>query len=387
MLPAACTVTAVALGLLLPQLDAAVVRDRLPLLFPGGPAGARELLSSIISSMISFTGLVFSITIVVLQLTSSQFSPRVLRTFLDDRGNQLALGIFVATFVYALTVMRVVRAADEGVAFVPRISVTFAFALVLASVTVFIYYIHHISHSIRVASIVTAIGDETRRALDKQYPVDPRPEPAAPERGPLCRIVHSPRPGVLAAIDTVALVRRAAHADLSVHVKHPLGTFLPTGAALAEVTGSDPGALSDRDVLAAVQLRRERSIEQDPGFGLRQLVDIAERALSPAINDPTTALQAIDQLHDLLRRAAQRPTPTGRYADEGGTCRLVVPVRGFVDFLDLAVDEIALSAERAPRVRSRLRSMLDDVASIAPRERAERTAVKTRSLDVTLAAG
>ena len=173
--PMLCTAVAVLLGLVLTSLDDRLETSlTLPFLFTGGPEGARSVLSAIITSMISFTGLVFSITVVVLQLTSSQFSPRVLRTFLQDRFNQLVLGVFVATFVYALVVLRAVHGTAQVDSFVPQLAVTVAFLILLASVVLFLGYIHHIAQSIRAATIISNIGDDTRRLLEVQHPVDAR---------------------------------------------------------------------------------------------------------------------------------------------------------------------------------------------------------------------
>lgn len=160
--PAACVLIAVFSGIAMSNADNWIVRHtNLPFLFEGGPEGARALLSAIITSMISFTGLVFSITVVVLQLTSSQFSPRVLRGFLDDRFNQFALGVFVATFTFALVVLRSVRGTAEIDPFVPYFSVTTASVLVLVSVAVFLGYINHISQSIRAAAIISHVATDT----------------------------------------------------------------------------------------------------------------------------------------------------------------------------------------------------------------------------------
>ncbi len=181
VVPLLCAALAALLGLSLTALDDWLDTSlKVPFLFAGGPEGARALLSAIITSMISFTGLVFSITIVVLQLTSSQFSPRVLRTFLRDWIIQIALGVFVATFVYALVVLRSVRGTAQTETSVPQISVTVAFGFVLASVVVFLFYIDHVAQSIRAASIVDRIGEETRAVLESRHPRDAEPRSALP---------------------------------------------------------------------------------------------------------------------------------------------------------------------------------------------------------------
>lgn len=255
-IPSACIVAAIALGLVLVRLDR-VVGDDPGLAFDAGPEGAREVLSAISTSMITFTGLVFSITIVVLQLTSSQFSPRVLRTFLRDRLTQFALGTFVATFVYSVTVLRTVTSGNE--AFVPAISTTVGLGLLLLSVGMFVAYIHHIATAIQVSSILAAIGAETRQALERRYPEHVEEVPAgtvAPTAAAMARIV-APRSGVVTRIDTARLVAMARDADVVLRTGASPGDYLPEGAPIVEVLG--PGAVDDKAVAAAFTLSRDRT--------------------------------------------------------------------------------------------------------------------------------
>ena len=362
--PLGFAIAAAALALALVTLDDVLDTSLTArFLFAGGPEGARALLSAVITSMISFTGLVFSITIVVLQLTSSQFSPRVLRTFLRDRFNQLALGVFIATFVYALVVLRSVRGTAEVDPFVPQLAVTVAFGFVLASVLVFISYIHHIAQSIRVATIVTKIGNDTRRLIERQHPRDaqhrePLPVPdGVPARIPIAS------PGVVQRVDDEALRRLAEKHDITIAVRRAVGEFVPEGALLLDVYGDD---VPEHDTLrAAVHLGNERNFDEDVGFGLRQLVDIAERALSPGINDPTTAVQVLDQLHDLLRRLATRPLPPRQACTDTGKLAVDVPQPTFGDYLTLAVAEIAHWGSDAERIQRRLAVILNDLREAA----------------------
>ena len=336
---------------------------RLPFLFAGGPEGARAVLAAIITSMISFTGLVFSITIVVLQLTSSQFSPRVLRSFLEDRFNQVALGVFVATFVYGLVVLRGVRGTAQVGPFVPQIGVTLAFAFVLASVLVFLAFIHHIAQSIRAATILASIADDTRALLDDRFPAGARPEPAlSPRVGPT-RTISADSPGVVQRVDDAALADAAESQGVCIELIRAVGEFVATGAPLALVHGEAP--FDDDLVNAAVHVGRGRSMDEDVGFGLRQLVDIAERALSPGINDPTTAVQALDHLHDLVRRLATRVVSPRQRTSGDGRLVLWVPQPQFADYLALAFDEIAHWGGDSPRVRRRLQIALRDLQSAA----------------------
>ncbi|WP_211254650.1 DUF2254 domain-containing protein [Knoellia aerolata] len=339
---------------------------RLPFLFAGGPEGARSLLAAIITSMISFTGLVFSITIVVLQLTSSQFSPRVLRSFLEDRFNQVALGVFVATFVYGLVVLRGVRGTAQVDPFVPQIGVTVSFALVLASVLVFLAYIHHIAQSIRAAAILASIADDTRALLDDRFPAGDQPAPVLPARplpGGPTRTIAARSPGVVQWVDDSAVASAAAGHGVSIELLRAVGEFVATGAPLALVHGH--ASFDDDPVHAAVHLGRERSMDEDVGFGLRQLVDIAERALSPGVNDPTTAVQALDHLHDIVRRLATRALPPRQRTADDGHLLVSVPQPGFDEFLALAFEEIAHWGEDSPRVRRRVHIALRDIEAAA----------------------
>jgi uncharacterized membrane protein len=380
VVPLAFALAAALLGLGLTALDDWLDTSlELPLLFAGGPEGARVLLSAIITSMISFTGLVFSITVVVLQLTSSQFSPRVLRTFLRDWVNQVALGVFVATFVYSLVVLRAVRGTAETDTFVPQISVTVAFGFVLASVGVFLIYIDHIAQSIRAASIVTQIAEDTRAIIERTPPSGTEAQPRVAPPATTGHPVASGAPGVVQRVDDQALLELAEEHGATIRLLRAVGEYVPEGAALLEVHGAD---LPDEESLRArVHLGKERVLDDDPGFGLRQLVDIAERALSPGINDPTTAVQVIDQLHDLLRRLATRPLPERQTFGSDGRLAVHVPQATFEDHLRLGVDEIAHWGADSPRVQRRLRAMLIDVQEAARPENRDAVARALRSLD------
>ncbi len=370
LVPAVCVASAIGLAIGLVTLDEALPATHAAVVFPGPAPGARTFLSSVIQAMISFTGLVFSITIVVLQLSSGQFSPRVLRMFLGDRTIQFTLGVFVATFVYAMVVLRSVGGGSGSGGFVPRIAVTVAFGFVLASVALFISYISHVANLIRVATIITHIGRQARRILDRRYPAATAGTPATASFPPPARTIPAPRGAVLVSVNEMALVEMAAQAGGVLVLAARVGDFVPAGAPLV-VVHHEPGAGSGRlDATAARALKAlawdtERSMEQDLAFGFRQLVDIAERALSPAVNDPTTAVQAIDVLHDLLRALAARELPDGRWRDGTGQLRLVVPQYRFADFLDLAVGEIWRYGADAAQVPGRLAAMLADLHTAA----------------------
>ncbi|MEP6861397.1 MAG: DUF2254 domain-containing protein [Deltaproteobacteria bacterium] len=333
-------------------------------LFDGGPDAAQHVLSVITASMLTFTALVFSITVLVLQLASTQFSPRVIRTFLHGATTKWTMAIFVGTFVYAIAVLSQVRLGPP--AFVPGLATWIGLVLVLASIGVFIHYIHRMAHAVRAISLITTVGDETRAGIDAVYPdplgdepVETLPVPVLPATQ---LVFHRGAPGVLTSLATDQLYGLACRAGSIVETMPRIGEFVATGMLLARVWMVELDAAVIDDTFT---LEEERTPAEDPGCGFRQLVDIALRALSPGINDPTTAVQAIDQLHDLLRRITQRRFPPASRCDENGQQRLIVHAPCYADFITLAIREITYYGRTSHRVLDRLRAMLDDCATIA----------------------
>jgi uncharacterized membrane protein len=372
LVPALCMATAIGLSAASQALDARLSRDDSTwYLFPGGPEGARSVLSAVASSMLSLAGLVFSVTILVLQLASNQFSPRALRTFLKDRKSQFALGIFVGTFVYALLGLRSVRGTTEGVErYVPALTVWLAGVLALLCVGAFISYIHHVAQSIRAVVILARIGEETRGTLERMYPEgigEDTEEPGLtrPPGIPSLLIPYPGTSGVLVAVDEEQLMACAQRARVTLALVPMIGDFVPHGSPLFEVWG-DAARLDVKALVEAITLGPERTLHQDTAFGFRQLVDVAERALSPGLNDPTTAVQAIDQLHDLLRRMVRRRFPAPTRQDEHGAPRLICPRPDWNSYVRLAVDEVRQYGERSLQISRRLRFMLEDLLQVAP---------------------
>lgn len=373
-LPAACVLAAVVLGVLLPQGEDQLGVTHLQYVFQGGPDGAREVLGVIASAMISVTGLVFSITMVVLQLASSQFTPRVLGGFLQSRVVQGTLGIFLSTFIFALTVTRYVRGANEGEQFVPQISVTLAFLLTLTCLGFFLAFIHQITTSIQVSHVISQIGDRTLKLADVMYPDSEAgeptgfgptwsPDPGMPRTGP-----EAPKHGVITHVDYRGLVRWAQDHDVVVTVDRPVGQFIAEGEKVLNVWGVE--RLEDDDVLKVYSylgLAEQRAMSQDVAFGIRQLADIAARALSSGINDPTTAVQCLDELHRVLRRLVQRASPSPYIADDEGQVRVIHDPQAINDLVDLAVLEIAHFGTDTIQVPQRLRMMLEDLLEVCAR--------------------
>jgi uncharacterized membrane protein len=331
--------------------------------FSGSPATARSVVGTIAASMITFTGLVFSITMLVLQLASSQLSPRIMRTFLRDRGTQYTLGLFIATFTYSLLVLRRVGDDLDTGEDVSSVSVWIALVLVFASVLAFVYYIHHIAQAIRPVNVIRSVTQETIATIEQVYRLaEETPERAViPDEEPDAIVrVPAGRFGVLVDLDHSRLCRISGGADATVEIVACPGQFLPSGSPLARVWGMQ-GTVDD--ILAAVEIGRERTMQHDVAFGVRQLVDIAVRALSPGINDPTTAAQVLDGLHEVLTRMLPRDTTPAYLIDDDPHVILRRP--SWDDLVDLALDEIRHYGRGAVQVDSRLRALLEDLLARA----------------------
>lgn len=370
-LPVAIVLGSIALGVALPEVDRGASRS-LPGLFNGGPSGARDLLGSIAGAMISVTGLVFSITIVVLQLASSQFTPRILQGFLANRTTQTTLGVFSASFVYALTVLRAVRGdgADVDV-FVPQLAVTVAYLLVLAAVGVFFAFINHITSSIQISNVISRIGDDARQRIERTYNASSDPDEPSPtwtaDHGTKKTPLRLPeRHGVIIRVDFRQLCRTAQDLQVVVSLQEPIGAFVAAGQPVGVVwTTRDLTEEDLKRIGKAVGLGPQRTTEQDLAFSIRQLVDIAERALSPGINDPTTATQIIDELHGLLRDLAVRPAISPVVADGQGRVRILHQPPTFAGLLNLATEEITHYGKDSLQVPRALSRMLDDLDRVA----------------------
>jgi uncharacterized membrane protein len=374
LVPSAFVLGAVALSFGVGALDEHLSNDVAGwYLFGGGPDGARAVLSTIASSMMTFMGVVFSVTVLVLQLASNQFSPRVLRNFLRDRGSQAALGVFAATFAYSLMGLRSVRSVSMGSsARVPALTVWLALVFAGLCVLTFIYFLHHTAQSIRAVNVLARIGDETRERLAQLYPESLGDEAEVAEERPATVptsiIPHPGRSGVVTAMNEDRLWGLACRAGVVLVVVPRVGDFIAHGAPLLEVWGA-AGGLDAHALGESVSVDDERNLQQDVPFGLRQLVDVAERALSPGVNDPSTAVQALDQVHDVLRRLArQRLQPTPR-VDERGAARLVLRRASWEGFVRLGLDEIRLAGAGSVQVGRRLRFLLEDLLTVAPPDR------------------
>ncbi len=332
-----------------------------------GPAGARALLSVVASSMITVAGVVFSITIVVLTLASSQYGPRVLRNFFRDITTSAVFGTFLATFLYCLLVLRVID-DDDGTR-VPYGAVSVAVGFALASLLVLIYFIHHISTSIQASAIVEGAYNELLPSIDRTFPAragenaptassNSAPESAAHVRS--FKTIHS---GYILRIDDAGVLKIATEHDARVEIVERPGGFVVEGATLATVHSKeevDDEVLEDLAQLFIIG--PERTPHQDVLFAFRQLVEIAVRSLSPGVNDPFTALLCIDYLGAALCKAAERDAPPSHRHDENGILRLKAEPIRFGELADAAWDEIRHYGAADPQVSTHLMDSMKTVA-------------------------
>jgi uncharacterized membrane protein len=377
--PVLCVLAGAAISFGTIALDRLFDYQAIPTSVSGHPAAAISILSTVAVSMVSLTALVLTITMVVVQLAMGQFSPRIVQRILRDKPSQLAIGLFVATFVHAILTLREVTNNGDGTGHVPGLAVLTAFLLVLASISVLVVYVQHLGQSLRVSALIELVGDDTRGLVDRIYP-EKRPPGDEPQ---IERLVRARESGVITGIGYEELVDEAYRVDCVLELVPSLGDFVPADAALFRVHGEATGLKEDK-LHGALALKLERTLDWDVAYGIRMLVDIAERSLSESpFQDPTTAVQAIDRLHDILRQLARRPFPDGRYRDEDGQVRLVVPVMNWEDYVLLATEEITLAGAGSPPVVRRLKTTLADLRALAP---PERTAIIDRQLDLLAAA-
>lgn len=360
-MPVVCVIVGVSLSLATLAIDRSSDYHLIPAGFTGGPQTAVAILSTVATSMVSLAALVLTITMVVVQLAMGQFSPRIVQTFLQDKPSQVAIGLFVATFAHAMVALRVV---DVRKGTVPGLAIVVTYVLVLVSIAVLVLYVNHIGQSLRVASLIELIGGKTRLLMDDLYP----DHGSAADKGSV-PVICARTSGVVNAFDSDRLVGLASNAGCSLELIHGIGEFVPAAAPLFLVHG-EPSDLDEKRSVAAVALGLERTLDQDVAYGFRMLVDIAERSLSNSpFQDPTTAVQAVDRLHDCLRQLARRPFPDGVYRDDDGDVRLVVPTMDWDDYVHLAFEEIRLAGAASPQVTRRLQEALRDLRSVAPPER------------------
>ena len=365
-IPVLCVVVGALLSFGTIAIDRYFDYELVPESVVGGPDAALAILTTVAVSMVSLAALVLTITMVVVQLAMGQFSPRIVQRILQDKPSQIAIGLFVATFVHAVLAIREVMPTGNGEGTVPGVAVITAFVLVLASIAVLVLYVHHIGQALRVSALIELVGKDTRQLVERYYPDEGEAVAVLPGSD---HVIAAAESGVITVIGYDVLVEEAARAGCVLELMPALGEFVPAGAPLFTVHGK-PFGLDEKKVREGLVLKLERTLDQDVAYGFRLLVDIAERSLSDSpFQDPTTAVQAVDRLHDCLRQLARRPFPDGRYRDESGEVRLVVRTMNWEAYVHLAFDEIRMAGAGSPQVARRLKAALTDLKWFAPPDR------------------
>ena len=328
--------------------------------------GASAMLQLIGGSIITITGVVFSITIAAVTLSAGQYTSRVLRNFIRDRANQMVLGGFLGIFVYCVLVLRSLSGASPE-DHAPAVALLMALALAFLGVGVLIFFIHHVVRGLQATSVIAAIAREALQSVDRHFP--DRLDPSGDHTGDLRRpqggqraAVHAHRNGYITGIDFNALVEQAEDCNGLVRVRRRPGMFVAEGEVLADLQSPDA---ADEDRLRALRgawsFATMRTLENDPGYGLRQLVDVALKALSPGVNETTTGVMCVNWLGVVLQRMAGRRFPP-RLRSRGNCIRVVTLAPRLGDFIELAFDQIRQNASGNVAV---LRRQLEVLLSLA----------------------
>ncbi len=368
VIPLCYAATAVPAGMILPRLEhrflATVGASSV------SAAVALTVFSSITSGMMALTGIVFSLAFVMVQFSAVAYSPRLVSWLSRDPVIWHSIGVFTATFLYAIGDMVWIDRAGSGK--VPFFSSVLVILLTLASVGMFVALIQRIG-LLQVSRMLAFTGNLGRQIIEQMYP--PIETPASIARADefvdfavTQTVVHSGEPQALQAIDMPALLALAKQTGGRVEVLASVGDTFITGMPLLRVFGGNH-LVKDETWKGALETGPDRTFDQDPKYALRLLVDIAIKALSPAINDPTTAVQALDQIQDHLLRLGRRRLEIGAVRDSEGTLRLVVPHPTWEDFLRLGFDEICFCGATSVQVMRRMRALISDLIAALPQER------------------
>jgi uncharacterized membrane protein len=375
-IPMVYVVAAVLGGIALPRVENAWQTDSRLRAVELSVSSAQAYLSAAASGMMALTGIVFALAFVMVQFSAIAYSPRLVLWFARDRVLFHALGAFSATFIFALATLAWVDRDGNGM--VPPFSLGLVGILIIVSMLLFARLMQRLN-DLRITNVLHLIGDQGRAVIADMFrrlddgPADMRLTPERPtdlraRLGPATQTLsYSGKPRTIAELDVDALVGLARRANGSIVMARAVGDTLMEGEALLSVHGART-PLTNEELLRAIRLGRERTFEQDPKYPIRLLVDVAVKALSPAINDPTTAVQTIDQLEDLLRRLGASQLDAGFAADESGAIRLVFPTPTWEDYLTLAFDEIRQFGSSSVQVMRRLRAALDGLAGWLPTE-------------------
>jgi uncharacterized membrane protein len=376
LIPSLMVFSAIAFGILTLQLDYRFgdeITDRIPWLYTGSPEGARLILSTIASSMISVAGLVFSITMVTFTLASSQFGHRLLRNFIDIKGNQLVLGAFIATFTYCIILLRSVRGLEDAT-FVPQLSISIAILLSIISLGLFIYFIQSVSSSVQVDKLVARISANLETVIQKIYPEENvafMHQPLPEEVIQIQKIRNNQLPrtssttaGYIQAIDYKSLLDIAQQHNVLLRIEFRPGEYVGKGDTLVTLMDGKTlfsGALH-HEIASAFVIKSRRNYSQDVEFGIEQLVEVAVRALSPGINAPFTAIECIDRLDSALSLLIRNCDPRPYLCDDTGKVCLVMNVVNFPHVVDLAFNQIRQFSTTIPSVSIHLLKAIGSIS-------------------------
>lgn len=342
-------------------------------IYTGSTDGARAMLAAIAGSTITVAGTVFSITIVALQLAASNFGPRLLRNFMKDVGNQVVLGTFIGTFIYCLLVLRTVRGdSDDYNSFIPQLSVTVALALAFVSISLLIYFIHHASTIIQASHVISEVSAELNSATERIFPEKLGQSLSQSGRqvveipanfAQVAYPIKAAKSGYLQAIDDEKLMQITCQHDLLVRLEFRPGKFVVQGSELVMVY---PGGRVNQKLTKKFRdvfiLGIERTEQQDIEFPIHQLVEVALRAISPAVNDPFTAIRCIDRLSAGLSNLAGRDFPSPYRYDDKDKLRVIAQSVTFAGLTDAAFNQIRQYSNSDVAVTIRL---LEAIATIA----------------------
>lgn len=335
--------------------------DGLPWLYAARPDGARQVLSAISGSMITVAGTVFSVTIAAVVYASGQYGPRLLSNFMSDRGNQVTLGTFIATFVYCLLVLRTIRSAgeaDASMAFVPNLALLVGVALALCSIAVLIFFIHHVPSQLHINTVIEDVGDRLLKEIDNRFPQFIGTPPsgnaghvdipatfrldASQDDGARRAQVAARKTGYLQLIDDSAIMKLASAQELVLRLQYQPGDFVHRGRTLVEAWPPDRcGEDEAAKIEAAFAVGSRRTPLQDLRFLVDELVEIAARALSPGVNDPFTAVTCLDWLGAALSELANRQLPSHLRVDDDGRLRVITHPVTFEGFVERAFGALA----------------------------------------------
>ena len=383
VIPALYAIVAIAATLLLPRAEHALLPD---LQSPLTPSQATAIFAAVGTGMIALTSVVFSITFVMVQFSASAYSPRLVLWVARDPVIWHALGMFSATFFYSLGAIAWVDRGGQGRT--PLLSGMLVLAMLFASMGMFIALMDRVA-MLQIGRMLGFTADYGRRVIEETYPLLDGEPPAADSTAHLTaeggeELRFSGRPRIVQSLDVPRLLSVAARCGGTVVISAPVGDTLVEGTVLARVHGARRGVDIAR-LRQAFRLGDERTFEQDAKYAIRLLVDIAIKALSPAINDPSTAVQALDEIEDLLIRLGRRRLELGTYLDATGVVRVVVPFPSWDDFLALALDEIRQYGASSVQVMRRMNALVVDLLSALPEERSPALHEWQRRLDASIA--